>query len=233
MIYAALYADPRAHAGAIRLLACPAWHGEGDYWFEAAHRLAAGVAVDGGAGIVFHWPGHGESDGDPRELTMEELVAAGIGAADELLTRCGVGPLAVAGVRVGAVPAVLVARGREADTLLLVEPDLEPDVHFAAIERSARRTSLGRPLPPDWAAARFVPRLLRATPPPLGPLPTGSTGPGRCGVVRYEASDPFDRAGVDEMTVPGTRRRRSPDHHAALCRRGVAWLVGERGDADG
>ncbi|MBI1844200.1 MAG: hypothetical protein HYR89_06290 [Actinobacteria bacterium] len=232
-LYMSLYAATDPGPGGPRLVVCPAWHADGDYGFEIAHHVCAGVALHGGVAAMFHWPGHGESDGDPRTLTMQQLVAAGEAVLDEVIGDHGPGIVAVAGVQVGAVPAVAVARSRRADRLLLIEPDLDADAHFAAIERTARRTSLGKDRPPDWAASRFVPRHLREAPVPTAPLlPADPTRVTRSAAIRYEASTPIGLDGVEEVVVPGSRRRRSPDHHLALREAAIDWLNRTTGRAD-
>lgn len=235
-LYASMYGangNANANVDDIRLVVCPAWHADGDFGFEIAQHLCAGVASRGGAAAMFHWPGHGESDGDPRTLTLDEFVEAGEAVVDKLISSYGPGDLAVAGVQVGAVPAVGIARSRNATKLLLIEPDLDVDAHYGAIERTARRTSLGKKLPPNWAASRFIPQLLRQAPLLEAPLLASEPNrPTHCAVVRYESSPPLDHLDAEELTVPGTRRRRSPDHHLALREAAIDWLVPNRANAD-
>lgn len=232
-LYMSLYAAADPRPDGLRLAVCPAWHADGDYGFEIAHHVCAGAALNGGVAATFHWPGHGESDGDPRTLRMHQLVAAGEAVLDEVIADHGPGVVAVAGVQVGAVPAVAVARSRQADRLVLVEPDLDADAHFAAVERTARRTSLGKDRPPGWAASRFVPHHLREAPVPVAPLlPSDPTRVTRSAVIRYEASTPIGLQDVEEVVVPGNRRRRSPDHHLALREAAVDWLNRTQGGAD-
>ncbi len=223
-LYVSLYAALVPSDAPVRLVVVPAWHADGDYGFEIAHHVCAGVARSGGVAALFHWPGHGESDGDARTLTMHQLVAAGEAVLDEVIEVYGPGECALAGVKVGAVAAVHVARSRRADRLLLIEPDLDANAHFTAIERTARRTSLGRHRPPDWAASRFLPQRLRDAPVArVSPMSDPSL-PRRSVVVRYEASTSAVGDEVEEMVVPGSVRRRSPDHHLALRTAAIEWL---------
>lgn len=224
-LYVSFYAHVVSSSRSIRLVVFPAWHADGDYGFEIAHHLCAGVAKNGGVAATFHWPGHGESDGDPRTMTMEQFVAAGEAVLDEMLVHHGPGEMAVAGVKVAAVPAIGLSLERSVSRLLLIEPDLDVDSHFAALERMARRTSLGKELPSAWASSRFLPQGLRETPVPTAPFGSGNgTSTARTRVIRYEAGASPEMEGVEEVVVPGTSRRRSPDHHLALRSAAIDWL---------
>lgn len=224
-IYSSMYGPISGEVSSTRLVVVPAWHADGDYGFEIAHYVCAGVAKRGGVAGMFHWPGHGESEGDPRNVTMAQLVAAGRAVLDELNACYGPGQLAVAGVKVGAVAAVELARSGDAGKLMLIEPDLNAQSHFDSIERMARRTSLGKQLPAQWAASRFVPTRLKEA---EVPVPSPSDGsfdhPMRVGVVRYESSASVEAPSVEQLVVPGTLRRRSPDHHQGLRQAAIEWL---------
>lgn len=123
------------------LLSCGPWGFESVVFRDVPEGLASGAASDGGAGVGFDYPGHGDSLGAVEQATLDALVAAAIDVA----RACGGPPWAVAGFRLGASVAALVAGELDADAVLLVEPELDPERHLAQVARRSRRANLGDP----------------------------------------------------------------------------------------
>lgn len=139
-LFGSVYAPPSPlpPAGA---LFCAPWGIEGDQATRLLHPVALSVAHAGGAVGLFHYPGYGDSRGDPSQVTMDGLADSAVAALDEFSRRHPGVRWLLAGFMLGASIACLAtARGAPADRLLLVQPELRPGRYLARLERASRRT---------------------------------------------------------------------------------------------
>ncbi len=140
-LYGSLYAadEPSLPFG---LVACNSWGVEADRCDPLQRSVAIAMAQRGGAGMVFHYPGYGDSFGDLAALDMADLARAAEDALTEASRRCPGLRWVLAGFALGAAVACLAQRQADAGPLLLVQPELSPAAYF---ERLATAT---RPLAP-------------------------------------------------------------------------------------
>jgi hypothetical protein len=210
-LFASVYAG--ASPARFGVVICNAWGFEGNRAGGFAHQTSIGVARGGGVGVVFHYPGFGDSGGDFDQATPEVLAAAAADVAREASRRHPEARWTLAGLRLGAAVAALATdRGAAVDDLLLVQPALRPTAYFAKLERISKRSigdavpapaegfAFGYPLPPAVlasaaAADQAVERALSAF-------------PGTGAVVRYER--PAKVEGLpdrfEQVVVPGVWR---------------------------
>ena len=140
-LYGSLYVADRARTG---IVICPSWGFDAGFTHDLCHRLARLAAELGGAGLVYHPPGHGDSTGDLEAVGMDHLVRA---ARDAALAASGAVPdtaWSFAGVRLGAHVAALADEGRGSDRLLLVQPSLEAAAFTEQLFAASRRQEIGR-----------------------------------------------------------------------------------------
>jgi hypothetical protein len=143
-LYASLYAGspPRLRNAFVIV---PSWGVELGALQDLAHDLAAALARLGGACVLYHAPGHGDSTGDPSALTPSELVRAAVDVAGWARSRAGDWNWNFAGLRLGAAVAVMAATlteelGAHPDpVLLLVQPALDPATYLREVETAATR----------------------------------------------------------------------------------------------
>jgi pimeloyl-ACP methyl ester carboxylesterase len=143
----------------VGVVVCPAWGAEARTGERLCRSFARRVATDGGAALVFDWPGHGESDGDPENVDFESLVIATGAAVAELQERRSPERVVVAGFRLGASAASVCAANVSAEALVLLQPVWDPKQHFEEVESSSRRTALGRAAGDRWAFGFPLPSL--------------------------------------------------------------------------
>jgi hypothetical protein len=137
-LYGSLYvANPMTRP--LGVVMCNSWGIEADQANRLIYPLAVSVASAGGASFVFHYPGFGDSGGDPGELTMGSMAAAAVAAAEEGERRLPGIAWMLAGFMLGASVACLAAEPARADALLLVQPSLRPAEHFDSLIRKAKR----------------------------------------------------------------------------------------------
>ncbi|HET8862734.1 MAG TPA: hypothetical protein VFM94_05750 [Solirubrobacterales bacterium] len=142
-LYGSLYA-PASLEPRLGVLLCNSWGFEGDLASRLLYPLALSVAEAGGAAVVFHYPGFGDSDGDLGAVTMEVLAESAVDALRESARRQACGEWVLAGAMLGASVASIAAGGQSvARRLLLVQPALRPAKYFARLERASRRSSGG------------------------------------------------------------------------------------------
>jgi hypothetical protein len=115
--------------------------------------LARGLAASGIAVQRFHYQGEGHSEGDPRGLTVERMVADARVAAAALLDVVGTMPVSWVGTRLGALPASAAAASWPAEPLVLWDAVLDPRSYLDELLRARvlgtlRRTTEGDPTPP-------------------------------------------------------------------------------------
>ena len=142
-LYGSLYAamDPSRD---LRMVVCPGWGFDFFQMNDLMHALALGIARLGGAAVLLHPPGHGDSRGSIEDLTVDRNVAAALDAAGEAGGRIGGDTWDFGGIRIGAAVAALAADSVGGRLLPLIDPVLDLPSHFEAITRRAKRLSLGR-----------------------------------------------------------------------------------------
>jgi alpha-beta hydrolase superfamily lysophospholipase len=206
-LYGSLYAAERP-SGRTALILCPSWGHEMAELVELSHALARGMARLGGAGFVFHPPGHGDSTGELDLIGMSDLVE---GAEAAARTAGAVAPgfdWALAGIRLGASVAALAAARGSGSVVALIQPVLDPPAYFDELRRFSRRLSpggepgersmvFGHPLSPDPAQGVVQEDVRRALDMVDGPSV----------VVHCEGSPPHPVVRYGELvTVPGRWR---------------------------
>lgn len=209
-LYGSLYAPP-AGEPSLGVVFCNSWGFEGNQASRIAHWASYGLALAGGAGLVFHYPGFGDSHGDPRDATLDRLAEAAAGARAEAARRHPETLWVPAGLMLGgSIAALAVDRGPAADHLLLVQPALRPSRYFARLERASRR-STGE-LPPASGHAYgypLGPRLLESAASADAEVEAAlARFSGEGTIVRYEAPAELDSAPerFEHVTAPGTWR---------------------------
>jgi hypothetical protein len=120
-------------------VACGSWGVEADRSDPLLRSLAMRMARLGGAGLVFHYPGYGDSFGDLAEASLADLSAAALDAVEEGTRRCPGIAWIFGGFMFGASVACLAQRRLGPGPLLLVQPALRPTAYF---ERLQSRRSL-------------------------------------------------------------------------------------------
>jgi hypothetical protein len=220
-LYASLYASdsPRSFGVVI----CPSWGVDMIRGQSLAHAVARGLAESGGAGLVFHWPGHGDSEGLPETATMPRL---GDAAVDAVATahRMIDGDWGLVGVGVGAHPASEAAASEGVPVLLLLQPAVDLAAHFSRLRRAARGAS------PGWASGHPLPNGVRSSAAAADLGEAMSRAVGRRAVMRYAAPEP-ERGppGAEMVTVRGDWRREAARGHPGLAAAALAWLTGGEG----
>jgi hypothetical protein len=124
---------------------CNSWGFEGNQCDRIMHHLSLARARAGGAALIFHYPGFGDSPGDLAEATMGTLTEAAVDAVAEASRRLPEASWTLAGLMFGASVAALAAGSASVERLLLVQPALQPSRYFARLERSAKRAAVRVP----------------------------------------------------------------------------------------
>jgi hypothetical protein len=173
---------------------------------EWCHRLARGVVERGAAGVVLHWPGIQDSDGDVASSELARLVEVCRDVIASASARVPIREWATAGISVSAAIAGVAARDLDLRRTILVQPDLDPAAHFDAMQRSGRRAFLAGPLPDGWAFANPIPSGLRApgVADAVDDALTSYSGHGV--VVHYRRPRPAIPPGFDRVSVWGHGR---------------------------
>jgi alpha-beta hydrolase superfamily lysophospholipase len=222
-LYGSLYAPSGgADAG---LIICPSWGWEAGRLQDPLHVLARRVAERGTAVLLFHWLGHGDSSGDPRTLTLPRMADTAVDAAAEASRRVPGAAWALAGIRLGAVPAVSVAPRLGAPGLLLIQPALDPSDYFQEVAAAGRRAVVGRQRTLDWWFGQPLPEILRDSARDVDVADALAGYRGSATVVRYASPALSVPPGFHDVVVPGDWRRRLRGTHDAL----VAAAVEEAG----
>lgn len=136
-LFGSLYAaaSPSRRLGVV---ACPSWGFEADQTSRIVHGVVRSMAVAGGAGLVFHYPGFGDSGGDQASVTIDAMVRAAVDAVAEAQRRGPDVEWALAGYMLGASVAALAAVEVGVRRLALVQPALRPASYFERIARGRR-----------------------------------------------------------------------------------------------
>jgi alpha/beta superfamily hydrolase len=226
-LHGSLYAAAGTTEASQGLVVCSSWGTEADRSDRLAHVLALSMAEFGGAGLVFHYPGYGDSRGELSSLTMAALADAATAAAAEAASRQRAGRWLLAGFSLGASVACLAAQRAGADGLLLVQPALAPGAYFRELERLASRVTLGTGASELVAFGYPLPRAIldSAAEDDASVASALREFGGTKTVVRHEAPDAAAElpADVEVVTVPGTWRFGTKDH-PELTQGAVRWL---------
>lgn len=232
-LYGSLYAasSPSLSTG---VAICNSWGFEGNQSDTTMHMIALGLARAGGAGLIFHYPGFGDSHGDLGEATMDTLADATVDAVEEASRRLPRARWALAGLMLGASVAALATRRATVERLLLVQPVLQPSRYFSRLERSAKRAAVRVPARAGTAYGYPLPRLILRDGDAIDSAVAESLDEfdGEGAIVRYAeppASDLVpDR--FEQVVQPGTWRfgmRQKPDLAKAV----VGRLLGAKAEA--
>jgi hypothetical protein len=223
LLYGSLYASDLVRGGP-RFVICPSWGSEFVKTQGFCHRLARFLVDRGGAGMVFHWPGQGDSTGVPEKVNLDRLAQAVVDVLEAMVDRSGGGGWGLAGIRLGAAAAALAATAGDAAALLLLEPVLDPGGYLDEVRRSARRARLRRDGEPGWAFGHPVPAGLGHA---MQDVTTAATSfPGPRAVARYGAGGAPPLKGFDTLTVSGSWRSDSRHDHQTLARVAADWAAG-------
>lgn len=225
-LYASLYAaEPISRPRGVAL--CNSWGIEADQANRLVHPLALEAARAGGAGLVFHYPGYGDSQGDPQRTTIEAMAGAAAAAVEEGRRRLPPLAWALAGLMLGASVAALAAETVRPEALLLVQPALQPSEYFADLEkRSARIAAVTRSGDDTLFGYSASPTLLSSAAGADERVAAALAGfTGRGAVVRYSAPKGTDEVPDDfeRIEIDGTFRFAAP-HDVKLGEATAGWL---------
>ncbi|NND04370.1 MAG: alpha/beta fold hydrolase [Acidimicrobiia bacterium] len=123
----------RARSGVV---ICPPLHADFAKNYRNEVLLAAGLARAGHSVIRFHYRGQGNSDGDPREMTLESLKADARAAAEYLVATTGVRDVGFVGCRLGGFVAAAAASIHDRSPVALWEPVLKPAAYLKEAVRA-------------------------------------------------------------------------------------------------
>ncbi|HJP66943.1 MAG TPA: hypothetical protein VKA30_11650 [Actinomycetota bacterium] len=214
--------EPRA---AIRLVICTGWGHDFIQLNELNHMIALGVARLGGAALLVHPPGLGDSTGSLRTLTVQGHAAAARDAAAEAARRTGLDGWGFVGVKLGAAAAALASADAGADLLAMVDPVIDLPSHFEELRRRARRLALGRP----GELTLFghpLPEGAEADLPSTSPAEALGRFAGRAGIIRW--SQPAAKGlpeDIETVVVPGSfSTPPGPKEQTTLSAAAVTWI---------
>jgi hypothetical protein len=176
--------------------------------------------------MLVHWPGSEDSEGDPGEVNLDQLVQAVSSAVRAGQERVPEVPWGLAGIRLGATVASFASGPAGAHKVALVQPELDPGSYFKAVRRRARLSwargtphrgwGLGEEVPPGLMAlsAGLVRESLEAL--------AGTTA-----VIHYRLPmlGPLPR-NVTDTTVPGSWARPPGGDYRLLRREALYFLCG-------
>lgn len=133
-LYGSLVAAAEPTSG-LGVVACNSWGVEADRCEPLLRTVAMETARRGGAGLVFHYPGYGDSHGDLVGVDLADLSRAVTDAVEEARRRLPEVSWALAGFILGASVACLAQSQTGAERLLLVQPALRPGAYFDRVSR--------------------------------------------------------------------------------------------------
>jgi len=141
LLYGSLFAATEV-SRPFGVLCCNSWGVEADRSDPLQRAVALAMARLGGAGLVFHCPGHGDSYGDLAAVELEDLSQAACDAVAEAKRRLPGVEWMLAGFMLGASVAALARPRVGARRLLLVQPALRPGSYFRWLRRAAKTMPL-------------------------------------------------------------------------------------------
>lgn len=120
---------------------CNSWGFEANQAGRLVHPFSIAVARAGGVAVNFHYPGFGDSQGDPDAVTLADMADASVEALREAARRYPQSRWVLAGLMLGgSVASLAAARSADFEHLLLVQPSLRPQRYFARLQRAAKRS---------------------------------------------------------------------------------------------
>lgn len=142
LLYGSLFAsaEPSRPFGVV---VCNSWGVEADRCDPLQRAIALAMARLGGAGMVFHCPGYGDSHGDLAGVGLADLAEAAADAVAEASRRCPGLTWILAGIALGASVAVLARRRAGSSQLLLIQPEFCPGTYFRRLAGGRRRLASG------------------------------------------------------------------------------------------
>jgi hypothetical protein len=202
-LYGSLYL-PLTRPRPYGIVVCGSWGVEADRTNGMIRDLALGTAKRGITGMIFQYPGQGDSRGLMRDHTIPLLTRAVLDAIAQGSRRRNVEWIFV-GLRLGALIAMRAAASGASRRLLLIEPALAT-LHGAA--------------PPDRAFGYVIPPAIRDDRDPLR-----GVRPDEGAVIRYEASSPVNPvlSNLEVVERPGTWHFLK-HRHPALINAALGWL---------
>lgn len=234
-LYGSLYAaaEPSSPLG---LVACGSWGIEADRSEPLLRSVALATAKLGGAGMVFHYPGYGDSPGDPSGVDLDALTASAAEAVAEASRRRPGLDWTLAGFMLGGSVACLAARQAAVGSLLLVQPSLQPGSYFRDLAGRTRPIAPG-PSPGEMIEAGAdagmaygypVPRLI-AEPAARADAAVASAleaFEGEGAVIRHQMPEELDAlpAHFERIGVPGAWRFGS-QNNPRLAKATADWLA--------
>lgn len=235
-LYGSLYRaeEPSRPLGVV---ACSSWGVEADRSDPLVRSVAHSMARIGGAGMVFHYPGYGDSHGELAEAGLDDLVTAVRDAVAEASRRCPGLDWALSGFMFGASVACLAQLRLGTDVMALVQPELRPEDYFRRLSRS--RSPMGDGIaPPADTNDGSAPDIVYGYPLPRG-IGAGSDEcdaavaealgafSGRGAVIRHAkppADDPLPPS-LETVEVSGSWRF-GTQNSPRLAEAATAWLDG-------
>ena len=225
-LYGSVYAA--ASRPSLGVLFCNSWGVEGDLASRLVHRASAAVARAGGVAASFHYPGFGDSDGDPGEATVEDLAQAAVAAAEEAGRRHPDVAWILAGLMFGAPVACLAAERAAVSELLLVQPALRPSRYLARLERASKRALGGPSSSPGFAFGYPLPERMLAAAPEADAAVTAALARFDGAGTAIECEAPVAAEGPPvgfERVVAPSRWRFGAEQNRELAATGTRWLV--------
>jgi hypothetical protein len=216
------------------VVACNSWGVEADRCDPLQRTVALEMARLGGAGLIFHYPGYGDSYGELSEVGLDVLRDAAVDAVAEGSRRCPGLTWTLAGFMFGAVVASLAGRPAAVERLLLVQPSLRPAEYFRAVLGRRGLTTSAADLhtlefgaAPGMAYGYPVPERILAAGAAAERAPVAALASFASGgaVVRHREPASRDVAleGFEQVEAPGTWRFGS-QNHPELAAAAVEWL---------
>ncbi len=200
------------------VVACGSWGTEADRTDPLVRSVALEMARIGGAGLVFHYPGYGDSHGDLADLELGDLIQAACDAIAAASRRCPELSWILAGFMVGASIACLAQRQASVERLLLVQPALRPGSYFKRLATSRRPLAPG-PSPRQMMEVGTAPGMAYGYPVPARILERAEVADaavesalqafqGDGAVIRHRALNEADAVPerFERVDVPGTWR---------------------------
>ena len=233
-LYGSLFAatEPTRPYGVVT---CQSWGTDADRSDPLVRSVALEMAKLGGAGMVFHYPGFGDSYGDLAVLSLADLGEAARDATAAASRRCPGLTWIFAGFMFGASVACLARSPTGALPLLLVQPELKPGAYFRWLASTSEPLAPG-PNPRQMMEVGDTPGMAYGYPIPRRILEhadeadrtvasalAGSSGGGAA--INYaESGDPGPLpARFERIEVPGTWRF-GLQNHPRLATAAAEWL---------